>query len=387
MRRQDDWIAWIVGLCGVMLMSAGGLTSRVSCAQPIPGDPSAPSDAAWVDLTGNRGELLLSTALLGATEGFLLYTALAPNMPAEQSVDFWFPASMTAGAALGSVLPAYFTRNTPIADATPVFAGFGGLQGYLHSLQFIGIVRPDQLTRGHAALAFAMGGVEAAAGYWIGQRVGWSSPRARLAATSGLFGNALGVAAGFGMVPDATVRRIGTSSMLGSVAGWYGGAVLGRHVSFTAGDVDFYRYMGLVGASTAAAALYEGAGGFHSSGRTVALGLLGGTLAGLGTGTLSAATHDLSQRDSRLLALGGFVGGLVGELAVSPGIETSRASVVAAAIGQLAGVGLTYVVLRPARATGSRSASSSASVSWGIVPYWDRGAEAVRPQAQLSVQF
>ena len=301
-----------------------------------------------------RYGLVAATTFHGLIEGGLLAGALDMEGSGAASVTL-------LGGAVGFFGPLLATQNTPVSEAGADMVFYGGLQGYAHAVQVMGIVAGEDLPgRGTAGLAALGGALEGAISYRIARRNNWSAGHAEMVTATGIGGNLVGVGIGGAIVGeepdiDGSSRVIAGASLLGSIGGAYLGHRMGRTNRYTEGDARVYAQAALQGANLM--------GSFLStqddvSIRGVSLLLSGSGVGGAVLGRYLVRDRDFTGTQGSLVALGSVAGSLLG-LAVTAGGESGEAAAVVQALGSAAGFGITYAVLEgDARRQAARGTSS-----------------------------
>ena len=303
-----------------------------------------------------RNELLTWTTILGLAEGGLLIGAVAPENPSSALAGI----PLLTGAA-GFFGPLFATRDRPVTEASGTLTGFGGLQGYAHAVQLVGLLGGDDADgQATAGLAVVTGAAEATAGYVLGARRGWSPGMAEMIAYNGVFGHLVGLGTGITLVGDDNLdedagrtRAVAGTSLLGSLAGMYVGHRLGRTESYTRGDARLYGLSGLLATQLAISALVVADA---DDARAVAGTLTGSGLAGLGVGAALVQGRDFSTYGANLITLGNYAGSLLGAGLATVANGGGDAVTVAQALGAVAGFGITYNIFSDAA---QRSASAT----------------------------
>lgn len=301
-----------------------------------------------------RYGLIAATTFHGLIEGGLL----AGAFDAEGSEA----ATLTLlGGAMGFFVPLLATQNTPVSEAEADMVFYGGLQGYAHAVQVMGVLAGEDLPgRGTAGLA-ALGGIlEGAIGYRIAHHNDWGAGHAEMVTTNGIGGNLVGLGIGGAIVgedPDfeEASRVVAGASLLGSIGGAYLGHRMGRTTRYTEGDARIYAQSALQGANLM--------GSFLSlqddlSPRGTALLLSGSAVGGAVLGRYLVRDRDFTGTQGSLVTLGSVAGSLLG-LAVTAGGDAGEVAPMVQALGSAAGFGITYAVLEgEARRQATRGPSS-----------------------------
>lgn len=291
-----------------------------------------------------RNELLTWTTILGLAEGGLIIGAVAPDDPSSALAGI----PLLTGAA-GFFVPLFATQDRPVTEASGTLTGYGGLQGYAHAVQLMGVLGGDdaggQATAGFAAVA---GAAEATTGYVLGAERGWSPGMAEMIAYNGVLGNLLGLGTGYTIAGgdedldernDARIRTIAGTSLMGSLAGMYVGHRLGQTGAYTRGDARLYGLSGLLAAQLAGSALVVGD---VDNPRAVASTLTLSGAAGLGVGTALVQGRDFSTYAANLITLGNYAGSLLGAGLATVANGSQDAITITQALGAVAGFGITY---------------------------------------------
>ncbi len=287
-----------------------------------------------------RYGLVAATTVHGLIEGGLLAGAFDTGGSGTATLTL-------LGGATGFFVPLFATRNTPVSEAEADMVFYGGLQGYAHALQVMGVLAGEDLPgRGTAGLA-ALGGIlEGTVGYRIARRNNWSAGHAEMVSTNGIGGNLVGLGIGgaiAGEEPDIgeASRIIAGASLLGSVGGAYLGHRMGQTGRYTEGDARVYAQSAIQGANLMGAVLSTQD---EVSARGGALLLSGAGIGGAVLGRSLVGGRDFTGTQGSLVTLGSVAGSLLG-LAVTAGGESGEATALAQALGSAAGFGVTYAVL------------------------------------------
>lgn len=337
-----------------------------------------------------RYGLVAATTIHGLIEGGLL----AGTFGAEGSGA----ATLTLlGGAAGFFVPLLATRNTPVSEAEADMVFYGGLQGYLHAVQGMGILAGEDLPgRGTAGLAAVGGALEGAVGYRFARRNNWSAGHAEMVTVNGIGGNLVGFGLGAALVgaadddlAEGTSRLVAGTSLLGSLGGIYLGHRLGRTDRYTEGDARIYAQSALQGANLMGAflSLQEDA-----SPRGAALLLSGSAVGGAVLGDRLVQDRDFTGTQGSLAALGSFAGSLLGFAVTAGG---GGATALAQALGSAAGFGITYAVLEGDARRQAAGGPSAVDVDLNVGPGMVRApaAEAtgtkrkVTPRVTLTATF
>ena len=336
-----------------------------------------------------RYGLVAATTVHGLIEGGLLAGAF--------DADGSGAATLTLlGGATGFFVPLLATQNTPVSEAEADMVFYGGLQGYAHAVQVMGVLAGEDLPgRGTAGLAALGGAIEGTIGYQIARRNDWSAGHAEMVTANGIGGNFVGLGIGAALVgeveapatADGTSRLVAGASLLGSVGGAYLGHRMGRTNRYTEGDARVYVQSALQGANLMGAflSLQDGLGP-----RGTALLLSGSAVGGAVLGRRLVHGRDFTGTQGGLVALGSVAGSLLG-LAVTTGGDAGEAAPVVQALGSAAGFGITYAVLEgEAR---RQAATSSLDLDLNVGPTMARtsgqaGMEReVAPRVTLTASF
>ena len=325
-----------------------------------------------------RYGLVAATTFHGLIEGGLL----AGTFDAEGSGA----ATLSLlGGAMGFFVPLFATQNTPVSEAEADMVFYGGLQGYAHAVQVMGVLAGEDLPgRGTAGLAALGGALEATVGYRIARRNNWSAGHAEMVAANGIGGNLVGLGIGGALVGeepdfDEATRVIAGASLLGSIGGAYLGHRMGRTDRYTEGDARVYAQSALQSANLM--------GSFLSlqddlSPRGTALLLSGSGVGGAVLGRYLVRGRDFTGTQGSLVALGSVAGSLLG-LAVTSGGETGDAAAVVQALGSAAGFGITYAVLEGEARRQAARGSSSLKLDLNVGPTMARTAGPAGTQREI----
>jgi len=312
-----------------------------------------------------RTDLLTATTLLGIAEGGLLAGALAG-----EDDGSLIAALPLLGGGLGFFIPLAASQNATVTEGAAALTGYGGLQGYGHAVQLVGLVGGDdadgRFTSGFAAL---LGATEAALGYRIGSRTGWSGGTAEMIAYTGTFGNLIGLGAGLVVVGsdddveaafDAgnRVRVISGLSLLGSVGGMWAGHRLAHAERYTEGDARTYLNAGLLGAQVGGSILSLTESPSESP-RFVAGTLTASALGGLAAGTVLLRDRDFSKSEGNLIALGTYAGGLMGSALAAVGESEAEGALVLSTLGSVLGFGISIGIFAEDAERRARTATSA----------------------------
>lgn len=293
-----------------------------------------------------RTDLLTATTLLGIAEGGLVAGALAG-----EDDGSLVAALPLLGGGLGFFIPLAASQNAPVTEGAAALTGYGGLQGYGHAVQLVGLVGGDDVdgrsTSGFAAL---MGATEAAFGYRIGSRQGWSGGTAEMIAYTGTFGNLIGLGTGLLLVgaeddvegafdTGDRVRVISGLSLLGSIGGMWTGHRLAQSTRYTEGDARTYLNAGLLGTQIGGSILFLTDSPSESP-RFVAGTLTASALGGLAAGTVLLRDRDFTKSEGNLIALGTYAGGLIGSALAAVGETEEEGAFVLSTLGSALGFGI-----------------------------------------------
>lgn len=319
-----------------------------------------------------RTDLLTATTLLGIAEGGLLAGALAG-----EDDGSLIAALPLLGGGLGFFIPLAASQNATVTEGAAALTGYGGLQGYGHAVQLVGLVGGDdadgRFTSGFAAL---LGATEAALGYRIGSRTGWSGGTAEMIAYTGTFGNLIGLGAGLVVVGsdddvegafDAgkRVRVISGLSLLGSVGGMWAGHQLAHAERYTEGDARTYLNAGLLGAQVGGSILSLTESPSESP-RFVAGTLTASALGGLAAGTVLLRDRDFSKSEGNLIALGTYAGGLMGSALAAVGESEEDGAFVLSTLGSVLGFGISVGIF--AEDAERRATTAASALDLRITP-------------------
>jgi hypothetical protein len=333
-----------------------------------------------------RYELVAATTVHGLIEGGLLASTF--------DVEGNGVTTLTLlGGAMGFFVPLVATQNRPVSEAEADMVFYGGMQGYAHAVQVMGVLAGENLPgRGTAGLAAVGGGLEGVIGYRVARQNNWSAGHAEMVAVNGIGGNLVGLGIGVALVgeePDAdeASRIISGASLLGSIGGIYLGHRMGRTDRHTEGDARVYAQSALQGANLAGSFL-----GLQDdvSARGAALLLSGSAVSGAVLGRRLVRGRDFTGTQGSLMALGSLAGSLLG-LAVTSGGGAGEAVPVVQALGSAAGFGITYAVLEgDARRQAARS-SSSFDLDLNVAPTMTPGPAGMEreivPRVSLTASF
>ncbi len=307
-----------------------------------------------------RAEVLTWTTILGLAEGGLIVGAIGPD---DGSFAAGFP--LLTGA-LGFFVPLFATQDRPVTEASGTLTGYGGLQGYGHIAQIVGLMGGDDVDdQAVAGLAAVGGAAGATAGYVLGAKQGWSPGMAEMIAYNGTYGNFVGLGAGAMLAGDDNDRLAAGTSLLGAWAGMYAGHRLGRSGAYTRGDARIYALSGLLGARLAGSLIIVS----EIEETRVNAGLLTGMgLAGLGVGTALVKDRDFSTYESNIITLGDLAGSLLGA-GLGTVVDGSGDTItVMQALGSVLGFGLTYGIFSGDAGRRASAATSGIDLDLQITP-------------------
>ncbi|MFB6271396.1 MAG: hypothetical protein ABEL51_00735 [Salinibacter sp.] len=292
-------------------------------------------------LEDGRYGLIAATTFHGLVEGGLLAGTF--------SSDGDGAATLTLlGGTMGFFVPLLATRNTPVSEAEADMVFYGGLQGYAHAVQVMGVLAGENLPgRGTAGLAAAGGALEGTIWRRVAQRNDWTGGHAEMVSLNGLGGNLVGLAIGGAIVGEepnfeGSSRIVAGTSLLGSVGGAYLGHRMGRTNRYTDGDARIYAQSALQGANLMGSFLSVQD---DASVRGTALLLSGSAVGGAVLGNYLVRDRDFTGTQGSLVALGSFAGSLLGLAVTTGGEGNGEATEIAQALGSAAGFGITYAVL------------------------------------------
>ncbi len=339
-------------------------------------------------LEKGRYGLIAATTFHGLIEGGLLAGAF--------DTDGSGAATLTlAGGAMGFFVPLLATRNRPVSEAEADMVFYGGLQGYAHAVQVMGVLRGEDLSgRGTAGLAAAGGALEGALWLRAAQRNSWTGGHAEMVSYNGLGGNFVGLGIGgaiLGEEPevDEVSRVLAGTSLLGSIGGAYLGHRLGRTGRYTDGDARIYAQSALQATNLVGSFLSLQDDG---NPRASALLLSGSTVGGAVLGNYLVQGRDFTGTQGSLVGLGSIAGSLLGG-AVTSGTGDGEVVAVVQALGSAAGFGITYAVLEGDARSRAADGTSSLNLDLNVGPTMARlpgGAETERevvPRVTLTATF
>lgn len=311
-----------------------------------------------------RYGLVAATTFHGLVEGALLAGAF--DLGASESATL-----ALSGGALGFFAPLLATRNMPVSEAEADMVGYGGLQGYAHAGQVMGVLAGEELPGRATAGVVALGGVlEGAIGYRVARRNNWSTGHAEMVTVNGAGGNLVGFGIGASLVGETdepgegTPRLVAGASLLGSLGGMYLGHRLGQTDRYTEGDARVYALSALQGSYLMGSVLSLQDDG---SPRAGALLLTGAGVSGAALGHRLIRNRDFTATQGSLVGLGAVAGGLLGA-AVTVSAESGTATTVAQAFGSAAGFGITYAVLEGEARRQSDRRSSAVNLNLNVGP-------------------
>ena len=319
-----------------------------------------------------RVDLLTATTLLGIAQGGLIAGAFADED--DGSLIATLPL---LGGGLGFFVPLVATRNTRVTEGAAALAGYGGLQGYAHAVEIVGLVGGDdadgRFTSGFAAL---LGATESALGYRLGHRRGWSGGTAEMVAYTGSLGNLIGLGTGLLVVGsdddvegafDAgdRIRVISGLSLLGSVGGMWAGHRLAQTERYTEGDARIYLNAGLLGTQFGGA-LLAATDSPSESPRFVAGTLLVSTIGGLATGARLLRGRDFDKSAGNVITLGTYAGSLAGSALAAAADTDEGGGFLLSTIGSAVGFGLSVGLF--AKDAARRASSATSSVDLQVRP-------------------
>ena len=286
-----------------------------------------------------RYGLIAATTAHGLVEGGLIAGASGAE---GESVT----TSVFAGGTLGFFVPLLATRDARVTEAAADLTFYGGLQGYAHAVQGIGLLAGDDPDgRAAAGLAALLGAAEGTAGYLPARRHDWTEGHAEMVAFTGAGGNLIGLGLGTAIVGEVDGRRgarrvVSGAALLGSLAGGYLGHRQGRTDRYTEGDARLYLQSAVQGTNLAGSLLSV----TDSDLTTRALLLSGAATVGGLVGRRLVRGRNFTGTQSGLVALGSVGGSLLG-LALTAETDSEEAIAVAQAVGSTVGFGVTYGVL------------------------------------------
>jgi len=301
-----------------------------------------------------RYGLLAATTPLGITEGALLAAALGAE---EQSAA----ALPLMGGAAGFFVPLLATQDRSVTEAEADMTFYGGVQGYVHAVQLVGLFGSDE-GEGTAGLAAVLGASESVIGYAIARGNRWSGGHAEMVSFTGLAGNLIGLGlAGGSSGTDPSARLLAGSSLAGSLVGGYVGHRLGRTDRYTQGDARVYLQTGTLTTNLVVSVL---AAGEAPDSRGTALTTSGAAIGGLVLGRALVQNRDFSKSQSNLILLGTSAGALLGGGTAAWTDGEGGTVAVLQALGATAGFGVTYSLFDGSARRAAQS--TSARVDWGI---------------------
>jgi hypothetical protein len=338
-----------------------------------------------------RYGLLASTTYLSLLEGGLLSAAFG--------LDGGGAGAMTLmGGAAGFFVPLLATRNTPVTEAEADMTFYGGIQGFVHGLQFYSLASGDDGEgngRLAAGLSAALGAGESVLAYSIARRNNWSGGHAEMTSSTGLSGNLVGLGLAQGLAASEVSPRLASGlSLAGSVAGALIGHRMGRSDTYTQGDARIYLLSGLQAAnvvgSVLVAAEVDGEQG-------PALAITAAGVAGLAGGGLLVRDRDFTKSQGNIVALGTVAGSLFGG-GVAAAAEAEGAGVaLLQAVGSLTGSILTYSIFAGEAEQRARRSSAGLTLDLNVAPSMASGsgprgelvrlADRIVPQVTLRARF
>jgi len=286
-----------------------------------------------------RYGLLAATTFHGLVEGGLLAGATGAEGGSVTTTVF-------AGGTLGFFGPLLATRTARVTKAEADLTFYGGLQGYAHAVQAVGLLAgEDPDGRATAGLAALLGAAEGTAGYLTARRNDWTDGHGEMVAFTGAAGNLIGLGVGTAIVGEVdgrsgARRAVSGVALLGSVAGGYLGHRQGRTDRYTEGDAQIYLQTAVQGTNLAGSLLSVTDSDLATrallvSGAATASGLLGRQL---------VRGRNFTGTQSGLVALGSVGGSLLG-LALTSEAGSKDVVAVTQAMGSAVGFGVTYGVL------------------------------------------
>mgnify|MGYP006434641609 CR=1 FL=1 len=309
--------------------------------------------ARQIDATGTRvnvnqegrADLLTATTLLGIAQGGLLAGAVADEG------DALIATLPLLGGGLGFFVPLVASRNATVTEGAAALAGYGGLQGYAHAVELVGLVggtdADGRFTSGFAAV---LGATESVVGYRLGHRRGWSGGTAEMIAYTGSLGNLIGLGTGLLVVgsdddvegafdADARTRVISGLSLLGSLGGMWAGHRLAHAERYTEGDARIYLNAGLLGTQLGGSML-AATDAPSESPRFVAATLIASTVGGLAAGTRLLQNRDFDKSDGNIITLGTYAGSLMGSAIAAAGGTDEGGGFLLSTVGAAVGFGV-----------------------------------------------
>jgi hypothetical protein len=263
---------------------------------------------------------------------------------------------LTAGTSfLG---PWLATRQRPVSRGMADLGMYGATRGAVHGflVHYLATWKDDDDLhssgdgRGEVAAAMGFSVAEGLGGYlWAGGR-GLDLATTRTLGLGGDFGMVQGLS--LAGILDAGDRAAAALTLLGGWGGMGLGYAWAGRRDHSVGDVTALGTAGSVGFVTGLALADLVDGGSHD--RWYGVGALAGSLAGLGVGDRLVRTTHFTEAQGRLIGLGSLAGGAFG-LGVAYLIvgdddlddDGSSVYLVSAAVGAMAGYGLTYRSLAP----------------------------------------
>jgi hypothetical protein len=258
------------------------------------------------------------------------------------------------------------TRDSRVTDGMATCALQGGGRGIVDGMLIGSLFSAEPDFRSQVSLCFFLSIGELFAGYHLASAYDLSPGNAATISAGGNFGLGIGAASALMLNNERSIwenKTVGALGLLGSAAGYAGGAMLAASSHYTPGDADVLTSSGLLGAAIPVSALYL-------AGVTDERPLFGvaaaGALGGLAFGHVFLNSRDFSSSQGTYVYFSTVAGGLVGAglgFTFASDTHPERLIAAATAAGAATGFGLMLASLDDEARAASKASAWNVTIS------------------------
>ncbi len=302
--------------CAVLIISVAILLPRSAPAQGLQ-YPVESSDAVYDE---GRDEFLVTTGLLGAIQGPLVYVAIE----GEQPFSAGHALSIVGGATLGVFLPALLTRGVPVSKGEAGFTMYGSIQGFLHGGALASLVASNSSDVEDLIIVGLTSFGQATLGYFLARNLRLTPELSGMMFYHSVFGFATGYLVAEAVYPESLLfdndyAVESAAGLAGSVLGNVAGYLLTKTGDYTRDDARVIGGFAFLGLETALAG-YALAG--VANDRILYSSMAAGISGGLVLGNILMDARDLSGGQGFSFNAGIIIGSMAGA-AIGTGLFTA----------------------------------------------------------------
>ena len=284
---------------------------------------------------------LINNAFLALTFYGAATPAIVAPTEAKTSLGLYM---LTSGA--GFFVPYLLTKGKQITDGAATLSFYGQSRGMVHGLVAPLLFTSNPNFRGTVGTSLGFSVLEGCVGFLWADNAKMTHGKTVSLGVYGDFGMGIGLAAthfsGLYELNDdvITARSIASGILGGTVLGMSTGLLLNKNTNYTKGDALALRTSGLIGASIPTTLLFMAKESAEIEGKHYSLAASLGAAAGLAFGHALAKKNELTTTQGVMIQLGSLAGGAVGMGVSYLGTDNSRAIVAGGTIGALLSYGL-----------------------------------------------